>query len=109
MGKLEILGQFIKKYPDWINEALVYLKFCQNGITSFLEMYFCNNVDIPDTIDLEFIGNTDKMMFNPDADIVDNAKSFIELDTYTLINCIENLFTHEAEIIINRNYLDNIK
>jgi hypothetical protein len=44
-------------------------------------------------------------MFNPEADIADNAKSLVEFDNYSLINCIDNLFTEEAANEINNKYL----
>jgi hypothetical protein len=35
-------------------------------------------------------------MFNPDADIVDNAKCLIELDDMGLLMFLDNIFTEEA-------------
>ncbi len=66
-------------------------------------------------IDLEFIaGGIDLdengeeivtfQMFDQRKDLIDNAKLLIELDEYSLINCIEHLFTKEAiEGILDRH------
>jgi hypothetical protein len=48
-------------------------------------------------------------MFNPDVDIIDNAKTLIELDSHTLINWIDKLFTEEAANAINELYFLSIK
>jgi hypothetical protein len=111
MQKLEILEQFKKLYGDKINPNLLSLKYCQTQTMAFVEMTFVNN-STPIIIDLNFIGGDiikDEQgndidilpMFNPEDDIVDNAKCLIELDSYSLIMCIDHLFTETAANEIN--------
>jgi hypothetical protein len=115
MEKLEILEQFKKQYGSQINPDLLSLKYSQTKQGAYLEMTLQDN-PMPIIINLKFIGdefiqdedrNDIEMlpMFDPEADIVDNAKSLIELDSYSLINCFENLFTKEAANEINNKYL----
>ncbi len=116
MEKLEILEQFINRYGNKINPMLRSIKYCQSVFAASVEMNFSNSVN-PVVINLDFIGgkivkdeegnDADILpMFNPDADIVDNAKSLIELDEHSLIMCIDNLFTEEVAKAINEQ---NIK
>jgi len=108
MNKLEILEQFKHKYGDMINPYLISMKYCQTETDTLAEMLFSTNPSAPVIIDLKFIDDDDAdevikdnhtyyPYFNSKNDIVDNARNLIELDSYSLINCIENLFTHEAE------------
>ena len=106
MQKLEILEQFVKKYSNKINPELSSIKYCQTESTASVEMYFINSIN-PIVINLDFIGgeivkdedgnDSDILpMFNPDADIVDNAKCLIELDDMGLLMFLDNIFTEEA-------------
>lgn len=119
MQKLEILTQIKMKFGNQINPQLVEMKYCQTIKNAHIEMYF-QNISTPLTIDLAFIGGEivkdDKgndadilQMFNPDADIIDNAKSFLGLDNYSLMMCIDNLYTEEAANSINEKYLMTLK
>jgi hypothetical protein len=114
MDKLEILSQFQKKYGAMINPELVSIKYCQAESEAFVEMLFSNNT-VPVVINLDFIADDSKMndnndfdaipnLFNPEADIVDNATCLIEFDPYSLIMCIDNLFTEIATQEIANDY-----
>ena len=114
--KLEIIEQFKTKYPGLINQDLYSMKYCQDGLDAYLEMFFNNVPANPVVLNLDFIsGDIDTeseveeipLLFNPDADVVDNATAFVELDQYSLINCVDKLFTLEAEQEISNNYLKN--
>ena len=114
--KLEIIEQFKTKYPGLINPDLISLKYCQDGIVAYLEIFFNNVPANPVVLNLDFISGdfeqetvTDDipLLFNPDADVVDNATTFVELDQYSLINCVDKLFTPEAEQEISNTYLKN--
>ena len=79
-------------------------------------MFFSNVPANPIVLNLDFIsGDFEQetvvddipLLFNPDADVVDNATAFVELDQYSLINCIDKLFTLEAEQEISNTYLKN--
>jgi hypothetical protein len=118
LQKLEIINQFKMQYPEWINPELISIKYCQNSVDAFLEMTFINNPNLPIIINLDFISDDFDTeteieeipaLFNPESDVVDNAKTFIELDTYSLINCVDGLFSKEAEEIINTEYLKRRK
>lgn|SRR5574343_699057 len=106
MERLEMIGQFIKLHGNRINPDIRSLLYCQSGFTARIEMHF-HSKRAPYFVDLKFIEEYDNSktqeeqadnmkMFNPDSDIVDNARKLIELDSYTLINCFENIFTQEA-------------
>lgn len=114
MEKLEILQQFIKKYGSNINPDLNSVKYCQNTDKAIVILSFISNNDIVQ-IDLDFIGGdfvqddegNDKgiiPMFDPQADIVDNARTLLDLDAYSLIMCIDHLFTEAAASRINNEY-----
>ena len=114
--KLEIIEQFKTKYPGLINPDLYSMKYCQDDLDAYLEMFFSNVPANPVVLNLDFIsGDVDgepetwqiSLLFNPDADVVDNATAFVELDQYSLINCVEKLFTPEAEQEISNTYLKN--
>lgn len=118
MEKLEILEQFKKQYGNQINPNLLSLKYCQTKQGAYMEMTF-QDIPMPVCKDLHFIsgefiqdvnGNDIDMlpMFDPEADIIDNAKSMVEFDSYSLINCFENLFTEEAANEINNKHLRNV-
>ena len=96
MEKLEITNQLKNIYGDRINSNLVSIKYCQTNNRAEVELLF-NNIKKPVRIDLEFIGddNYEGMYFKPENDIVDNAALFIEMDAYSLINCIDDLFNEK--------------
>jgi hypothetical protein len=117
MQKLELLAQFIKLYGDKINPGLLSIKYCQTPEIAMVEMFFSTNPTTPITTNLNFItGDTttnedgiekDLPYFDPDADIVDNASNFINFGAYSLINCIDNLFTKAAEEEISNEHFKN--
>jgi hypothetical protein len=107
MQKLNILNQMKFKYGAWINPALCFLKYCQNDKEAFVELIFSDNDEDSVMINLDFITDDYETgeikenagyppFFDPNKDIVDNATRFIELDSYSLINCIDDLFTDNA-------------
>lgn len=117
MLKLELLGQFIKLYGDKINPDLLSIKYCQTAENAFVEKLFSTSPQLPVITNLNFIGGDiiidedgvekDLPYFNPEADIVDNASRFIYFDDYSLLNCIDNLFTKTAEEEISNEYFKN--
>ena len=118
MEKLELLSQFIKLYGEKINPGLLSIKYCQSPENALVEMYFSTAPQMPVITNLNFIGGdieTDEdgiekalPYFDPDADIVDNASNFINFGAYSLINCIDNLFTKVAEEEISNEHFKNI-
>lgn len=113
MNKLEILQQFQKIYGTKINPELISVKYCQTASDAFVEMLFSSITSTPVLINLYFIAadldedfnqktHIHSLKFDPAADIVDNASRFLELDTYSLIVCIDNLFTVGETQAINK-------
>ncbi len=102
--KLELIGVFQKRYPEWINPELLSVKFCRSSEMVFLETFFTNDPQKVIITDLNFIGNDtlDGELFLPEIDIVDNAQVFVEFEPYSLYMCVDGLFTKEAEEIINK-------
>lgn len=107
MRKLEILDQFKKIYGDAINPELISVKYCQTETDALVEMVFSKGTIEPAIINLDFISDDSEqadipegerfpLLFNPESDIVDNAKCLIELEPYSLIMCVDNLFTNTA-------------
>ena len=47
-------------------------------------------------------------LFASDEDVIDNAKRLIELDSYSLINCIDGLLSEEATNKINDDYVKTL-
>lgn len=116
MEKLEILQQFIQKYGTQINPELESMKYCQDADKAIVLMSFGSNRD-EIQINLDFIGGEISKdehgnekdilpLFDPHADIVDNARTLLDLDAYSLIMCIDHLFTEEAEKKINDDYMN---
>lgn len=106
MEKIEILGEFKKKYGERINPMLTSFKYCQSDDNAFTEIILTDQAE-QFIIDLEFIAggidlddNGEEIvtfrMFDHRKDLIDNAKLLIEFDEYSLINCIDHLFTKEA-------------
>jgi len=117
MEKLELIEQFRIRYGSDLNPEVYSLKYCQSTSTTCIELHF-NNTSHPEIIDLKFMGgeiikdengmDEDILpLFNPEADIVDNAKSFIELDPYGLLICVDHLFTDSAIQKILEEYSNN--
>ena len=114
--KLEVITAFIAKYPGWVNPDLVSVKYCQNNAEAFLEMVFNSKPGKPVFINLDFISDDFEQetvevitpFFKPAADVIDNAMLFVELDTYSLINCVDGLFTNEAADLIYEEYKNSI-
>ncbi len=117
MQKLEILEQLIKIYGEKINPELVSIKYCQTAEIAMVEMVFSGNLKLPVITNLKFITGdigidedgieTDRPFFDPEADIVDNASRFITLDAFSLLNCIDNIFTKSAEVEISNEFCKN--
>jgi hypothetical protein len=119
MEKLDLLPQFKKLYGSKINPALLEVCYCQSAHKAYLELTF-KGYPTPLLKDLKFIGgeiiqNEDGEdmdivpLCNPDADIIDNARALLALDGYSLINCIDEIFTAEAANAIAEAYNQQLK
>lgn len=106
----EILPQMIIKYGSRLNPEISSIKFQRGYERYFLTLTFSKprgdistystNLDI-------FGGDTDSgHLFEVDDDFGVNKEKFFELDDYSLIMIIENLFTDEytKEILSNNGY-----
>jgi hypothetical protein len=106
MDKLEMLNSFKQRFQENLNPSLESIKYCQNDDSAIIELQFLNNPEI-NLIDLKFMGgeiieDNDRNdidilpLFNPDADIVDNASCLLELDDYSLIMCLDDILNEDA-------------
>jgi hypothetical protein len=119
MEKLEILEQFLQKHGNRINAELSSVKYCQSTEKAMVELYFNTNRKHV-RINLDFIVDDivkdDKdndcetlPLFNPKADIVDNARTLLDLDEYSLIMCIDHIFNEEAATRVDNEFLNKNK
>lgn len=112
---LEISGQFRRKHGNGVNPDLMSLKFCQIAGSCYLEITLANQPlksikldtaiileDVPD--DFDNIPN-ECLLFNPENDVVDNAKAFIQLDAFSTMMCFDHLFTKKYSSKINEDHL----
>lgn len=106
MNKLEMLNSFKQRFQENLNPSLQSIKYCQTGNCAIIELQFINNPAIK-SIDLKFMGgeiiknedgtNKDILpLFNPDADIVDNASRLLQLDDYSLIMCLDDILNQDS-------------
>jgi hypothetical protein len=116
MPKLEILPQFVKLYGEKLNPDLESFKYCQDSKDAFVEMLFKGGKTLVENLKFIDDGKEDehgnyipKLAYDPSDDIVDNATKLIEMDSYSLINCITDLFSTEAELVISNEFhnIDN--
>jgi hypothetical protein len=114
MQILEMLIQFKARYGNKINPMLGSVKYCQDGNKAEVVLHYTTDVP-PLVVNLDFISGDietnesgayvdSSPLFNPNADIVDNATTFLELDAYSIINCVTEIFTAEAAAEINDAY-----
>jgi hypothetical protein len=111
--KLELLNEMKRRWPNQINEEIQSIKISQNSQVALIEITLQNligSISVEET-NLDFIvgENPDELLFKPYADVVDNAKEFVRLDGFSLVNCIDNLFTKEAEQEISNKHLESVK
>ncbi len=65
------------------------------------------NLDFIDDGEEDKKGNyIPKLCFDPSDDIVDNATKLVEMDPYSLINCIPDLFKTESELVISTEFFE---
>ena len=109
-----MIQSFKKRFTDKLNPNLVSIKYCQNINSASIEIQFLS-ISEKQIIDLKFMGgeiienedgtfNDILPLFDPAADIVDNASAFLSLDDYSMVICTEDIFTKEAiEKIVSDN------
>lgn len=102
--KLEISGQFRRRFGLWVNPDLMSLRICTNGESIFLEYRLATNPYKREEFDLQYLNiemdspyEEDIRLFDACADIVDLAELFLNLDDYYLVNYTKNLFTTKAK------------
>lgn len=65
------------------------------------------NLDFIDDGEEDIKGNyIDNPTFDPPDDMVDNARKLVEMEPYSLIDCFNDLFGAEAELVIGTEYFD---
>ncbi len=105
MDKIELIDPFRKHYGTDVNPELISLKICQTSDSCFLETVLASAPSNVIRQDTDFIMNGnergedpyDNLLFHPKHSIAKNARHFIELDPFSLINCFDHLFTKEAD------------
>lgn len=104
-----MLPAFKQRFLQQLNPAILSIKYCQNDTRASVEMQFSDRPER--TIDLDFMvgeiatdeDGVDKdilPLFRPEADIVDNATSLLQLDDISLIMCLSEILSQEAINII---------
>ena len=115
LNKLEVLDHFKTRFGSMINPEIVSVKYCQSKSNAYVEMLFSNNNSVPVVMDLDFMADGSEVddntcfdaipnLFKPEADFFENVNCLIELDPYSLIICLDNLFTENATQEIARNF-----
>lgn len=105
---IEIFSQLKLKYPTYLRPEITSVKFCQTTDKCYLEMLtkFAYDETIKRT-DLGFIiedYDYDSLFFNPEKNIVDNSKKFVEdFNEISIINCTD-LFTEESGTMLYENW-----
>lgn len=105
VNRLELLPAFKRKYGNDLNPSISAIKFCQNNLAVWIELYLHQEA-VPQISDLQFLGGeieVDELsgeeqitsLFLPNADIVDNARLFIDLDDFSMVICLDDLLTPE--------------
>jgi hypothetical protein len=108
---LELLQEMSRRWGNKLNKDLQSIKFSQTREAALLELTFKNGESeiVKETTNLDFISGEDfEELFKPENDVVDNAQNFVDLDGYSLINCIGNLFNEEAAEEINNEHLRSL-
>jgi hypothetical protein len=113
MLKLELLPQFAKRYGSRLHPDLESFKYCQDSKVALVEMTFKGGNTV--SVNLDFIVEgeedndgdyTSKPSFDPSDDMVDNARKLVEMEPYSLVNCFNDLFSPEAELVISDEFFD---
>ena len=106
-----MLASFEKRLGPELNPQITSIKYCQSSEIAFIEI--TSDTAVTKT-NLDFIGGEmiqeDGVpkeilpLFDPNADIVDNASTLLALDDYSLIMCIDNILTKQGvERILREN------
>ena len=99
---IEISSSLLARYGNSIEESISSMRICQNNERVYFE--FTKNEYIADylknqiinRIDLGFIiGNDGDRMFNVEKHIGVNVDKFLALDDYSMLNCVDKIFTKE--------------
>lgn len=99
---IEISSSLLARYGNSIEESISSMRICQNNERVYFE--FTKNEYIADYLknqiinrmDLGFIiGNDGDRMFNVEKHIGVNVDKFLALDDYSMLNCVDKIFTKE--------------
>jgi hypothetical protein len=123
--KRYLIHRLQSEYPKWINPELKVLAICQTAESVYLEMTFDSDPKAV-TLDIGFIEREDDEdddeewdeedemdnlppLFNSKSDVRTNAEIFIRLRPYTLVNCVDRLFTIAAKEEVIKQHEEVIK
>lgn len=113
---LDILTELKDKFRDYINPKIVSARIYQTEDTVYFEQtvnIYGNDHFLKDQLitrtDLGFIVeggdiDIDELMFKSSCSVIGNAQKFITLDSYSIINCFDDLFTEEATQKVAEKY-----
>lgn len=103
---IDILAELKEKFRDYINPKIISARIYQTKDTVYFEQtvyIYENDHFLKDQVitrtDLGFIvegDDIDELMFKSSCSVIKNAQKFMELDSYSIINCFDDLFTEEG-------------
>lgn len=98
---IEILSLLLARYGNNIESSISSIRICQDGERVYFEFtvdkYIADYLkdQIITRTDLGFIADENDNMFNPNDDININVNKFLELDDYSMLNCVGEIFTED--------------
>jgi hypothetical protein len=102
----EILPHMIVKYGKYLNTEISSVKFHRSFDSYYLTLVFTKlRGDISTySTNMDIIGDDDGSYFKMEDDYQINKQKFLELDEYSLIMIIDNLFTEKyTQEIVDKN------
>lgn len=109
---LDILSELRERFEGYIDPKIISARIYQTQDTVYFEqtIYKYDKGFLKDQLitrtDLAFIvkGPDEGLMFKPSNTVKENAQEFFSLDSYSIINCIDGLFTKEATLKVAEEY-----
>lgn len=98
---IEILSLLLARYGNNIESSISSIRICQDGERVYFEFtvdkYIADYLkdQIITRTDLGFIADENDNLFNPNDDININVNKFLELDDYSMLNCVGEIFKED--------------
>lgn len=99
---IEISSSLFARYGNNLKPSISSIRICQDGERVYFE--FTKDKYIADYLKDQIITRTDlgfivedydERMFNPKNHISVNVNKFLDLDDYSMLNCVDEIFTQE--------------